>query len=265
MSFRVFFRRVLPASFIGCVAVSACSNSNGSNGAPSGNTLYYQTIPSGGQAATYAYHITDNRQNLIVLTQTDDRAAQGSDGSFTDQQVVAGNNLAVNGTSYSPSTQLFNYDSTGQLISFSGVAVGNPESCSNDPAVAAVPFPIYAGQTWSANWTQTCGDQIYTMALTTGAAGDVESVTVTAGTYETIPVQYVIVRTNQASGVVVDSGAYSDWYSTTDGELIQREINHYYPPSLSSVPGYPVTEAWVLASSSAITILPGTANGQGPH
>jgi hypothetical protein len=110
---------------------------------------------------------------------------------------------------------------------------------------------LYVGETWSENWTESCTNgYVSSSALRNGLVADVESVTVPAGTFDTVRVSSTITEimgigsgSNPPTRVITDT----EWLDVNTGKQVKVTDAYSYSGAVPSV-GYPVQSTSELQS-----------------
>ena len=215
------------------LALMACGSGGGSSGGSTSGVpsakINYQT-PAPGSQNVYAVQGVDTGNNAFSYTYATTYNAVNADGtSSASTSFVSG--VPVNGVNYfSPVTQ--SYDSTGHVQTEVTVQLG---TATFSPIGEGLPFPLYVGESWNASWTQLDnGNSVYqSFAIPNGQVVGTESVTVPAGTFNALKVDYTLMVTITAIGQTINV-AKTVWVDVLTGSNIKTLTNYSYPPGYAS-------------------------------
>lgn len=194
--------------------------------------------PPVGTTLTFARQVTDNSNNITNLTFSKTINAVNSDGSFTSTVSGQLSNIIVNG-SIAVSNIIELQDNTGNLLTET-VTSSNPSSLiTYSPKMTIYPYPLYVGKTWNSNWTVSSTSSAgSSVVLTNGVVVGTESITVPAGTFNTIKVQYTTVTTPDLGGSIT-TNARTCWLATDTSYEVKCENVFSY--SITGRNGYTVS------------------------
>jgi len=226
--------------------ISACSGDNGSSSMP---TSYDFVTPMANAQRNYQETIVDNVGNTIVETYSQTVTTVNSDGSYVLlQDDTTGNAIIEDGTTYTIPTETINVNNNGQQTTYSYVNTsGATVDCTYAPHGPSPDFPLTVGQTWTLQYTLTCGSTAAVSHTQTGTVVDVESVTVPAGTYNALKLQSTDTSTN-AKGTTLTQTT-TNWRDVVTGFSVQRNSTRAYSGTLPTT-GYPVTITLVLENTN---------------
>jgi hypothetical protein len=228
------------------VLVTACDGDNGNGSMP---TSYNFVTPTANAQRNYQETIIDNVGNTIVETYSQTVTTVNSDGSYVVlQEDTTGNAIIEDGTTYTIPTETINVNNSGQqtMYSFTNTS-GATEVCTYSPHGPSPDFPITVGQTWTLQYTLTCGSAAAVSHTQTGTVVDVESVTVPAGTYNALKLQSTDTSTN-AKGTTITQTT-TNWRDVVTGFSVQRTSTRAYSGTLPTT-GYAVSISLALESTN---------------
>lgn len=210
----------------------------GGCGTNAGSTATTQSIkfvpPSINSQQTYMYTLMDNlstaRKSLTRNTVT----AVNPDGSFTYIRDTPNNNAVPNQTVIA--------NKFGQIVSMSTAG----STCIFSPHADGPDFPITVGQTWTNQFTVTCGTQTPIPQTETGAVVDIESVTVPAGSFWAIKLKSALV-TNNSNGTS-QTQEITKWVDVNTDVLLKTVVNFSYSENYTLSQSYPATTTIELQS-----------------
>lgn len=242
---------LLAATLIGS-ALSGCgggvSESSTNPTQSTGPTQYDFQTPTAGAVSDFSDQIVDNSENTINLTATFRIDSVNSDGSFVDQFQAGGSGITVNGTLYGGADETEMYNASGGLLFATELEnSGSSVTCNYSPA-SGLPYPLYVGETWTQNWTESCSDgHTYITALTGGIVDDVESITVTAGTFNALKLQYQLVISDGQNSIV-ETDTVTEWRDTETNHLVEEQIAYSYNAPPNGTNSYAVSKSRELMS-----------------
>jgi hypothetical protein len=224
--------------------LAACGGGGSSSSAP-GATEYSYHMPDPALRASYARVDVDNSQNTINLGFTESVVASSGSG-FTLDREDTGAGVTVNGTHYGGTSTIEVHDSGGNVLTRQTLSGQSGVICTFSPREALFPYPLHVGQTWSTTALANCTDgQALSYSLSGGQVLGVESLTVPAGNFEALKLQYRLAITSSASSIVhtID---ITLWLDTLSSRMLKVAQLHSY----SSTPptGYVLTTSIVLQS-----------------
>jgi hypothetical protein len=201
----------------------------GGSGSTGSSTQYNFQTPVPGSQRTYSLQVIDNYQSTINYFYTKTYNSVNPDGSFSSTVACPAGDT-VNGTDYCISSSNTE-DSTGHLLT---QALTNTSTvCTFSPFGEGQPFPLHIGQTWTATWTESCnGSPTASFGLTNGVVVDTESVTVPAGTFNAVKVQYQLVRTPSDPTSATMTMSRTIWLDTQTGKPISETTSYSYSGNL---------------------------------
>jgi hypothetical protein len=228
------------------VLVTACNGDNGSSSMPAS---YDYVAPTANAQENYKETIIDNVGNTIVETYSQTITAVNSDGSYVVlEEDTTGNAIIEDGRTYTIPTETINVNNNGQEMTYSFTNTsGAAEVCTYSPHGPGPDFPLTVGQTWTLQYTLTCGSAAAVSHTQTGTVVDVESVTVPAGTYNTLKLQTTDTSTN-ANGTTITQTS-TNWRDAASGFSVQRSTTRAYSGTLPKT-GYPVNISIVLENQN---------------
>ncbi len=230
----------------GCGGHGAYSPSNSTTSSGS-STTYNFVEPKVNSQRNYTNTIVDNKNNNIPDTFVATVSAVNADGSYViQQQDQSSSSVIVNGISYAVPTETENFNDSGQETSYTYTPSGGVlTTCSVSPHGAGPNYPLAIGDTWSTSYNITCGSDTPINYMQTGSAVDVETVTVPAGTYNTLKLQSTLTWTD-ANGTSY-SKAITDWLDIDTSVLVQEKTTTT-PSGTKPVNGYAASTDLVLQS-----------------
>jgi hypothetical protein len=232
----------------GMLAVAGCGGGSSSSTSGSGAT-YAFGVPTVGATATEAVTIVDNSGNTINLTETSTILSVNADGSFTSLTEYPGGDAVVNGTNYAnpPTTHDINSSDQETSYSYTDAATGEPVTCTEAPHGLGPDGPLYVGQTWTLEFTATCGTAAPITYTQSGTVVDIESVTVPTGTYTALRLQSTVTWTAPDGGARTET--IMNWRDTTGLGSVRQEITYTYGAPLPTN-GYAVSRQIVRQAAT---------------
>jgi len=228
-------------------ALAACGGGGGHQSAGSG-TAYAYTAPVLNSSRIYAETIVDNSNNTINIGFSDVVQTVNADGSVAEmEQSTTGSTAIVNGTNYAVPTEMQMYNTTGQETSYVDLSVSPNLSCNFDPHGAGPDWPLQVGQTWSLNYTLTCGTSAAVAYTQTGTVESVETVTVPGGTFTALKLQTTINWTS--AGGATRSQTTTNWRDVATSHSVKQSITIAVSGTLPAT-GYAVSREIELQSTS---------------
>lgn len=226
--------------------VTACDGDNGNSSMPSS---YAYVVPTANAQRNYQETIIDNEGNTIVETYSQTVTAVNLDGSYVVlEEDTTGNVIIEDDTTYNIPTETIDVNNNGQEMTYSFTNTnGATEVCTYSPHGPGPDFPLTVGQTWTLQYTLTCGSAAAVSHTQTGTVVDVESVTVPAGTYNALKLQTTDTSTN-AKGTTITQTS-TNWRDVVSGFSVQRNNTRAYSGTLPTT-GYPVSIALVLENQN---------------
>lgn len=178
----------LAGAFFIAATLSACGGGggNGSGSVALAAPGYTYVPPSTGAQLVYADALIDNLNNTVNRTLAVDISAASPGGAYTASEADPSHDRIVSGAvdhTFYPTT--YTYDAMGRATSWTVTgASGTQVQCQVTGAQpGGAPSPLTAGQTWNANYVETCGAGAGATFAQTGTFMGIESVTVSAGTF----------------------------------------------------------------------------------
>jgi hypothetical protein len=197
----------------------------GTSNAPPGQVNF--RTPTVGTQSTYSVQDITNIVNAapVNYTYTKTYNTVRSDGTFDLAISCSPGSSPSDGAYYCwPGTQ--SRDATSHLqtqVLFNT----SPATCTFSPTGEGLPFPLQAGQSWSADWTEACGGVPWgSLSIGNGLVVGIEDLTVTAGTFRTLKVQYAMVYTPGAPLSPVTSDK-TTWIDVQTGGTVKTVTNYY--------------------------------------
>lgn len=238
-------------SVILAMGLGSCGGDNsggGSHNSAGSGTSYAYVPPVPNSSRVYAETVVDNSNNTINIGFSDVVQTVNADGSSEEmEQSTTGSSAIVNGTNYAVPTETQTYNTQGQETSYVDLSDSPNLSCTLDPHGAGPNWPLQVGQTWSLDYTLTCGTTVSVAYTQTGSVVDVESVTVPAGTFTAIKLQTTISWTS-ATGTM-RTQTITNWRDVATSHSVKQSITIAVsgtPPSA----GYAVSREIELQSTS---------------
>jgi hypothetical protein len=227
-------------------AAGGCGGGGSHDSARSG-TSYAYVAPVLNSTRVYAESIVDNSNNTINVGFSQAVQAVNGDGSSVEmEQSTPGSSAIVNGTNYAIPTETQTYNAQGQETGYIDLSATPNVSCNLDPHGAGPNWPVQVGQTWSLDYTLTCGTTISVAYTQTGSMAGVESVTVPAGTFTAIKMQTTITWTS--AGGTTRTETTTNWRDVATSHSVKQVIS-IAVSGTSPTTGYPVSRQIELQSS----------------
>jgi hypothetical protein len=228
-------------------AVGGCGGVGSHDSAGSG-TSYAYVAPVLNSTRVYAEAIVDNSNNTINVGFSQTVQAVNGDGSTVEmEQSTNGSSAIVNGTNYAIPTETQTYNAQGQETGYIDLSTTPNLSCNLDPHGAGPNWPVQVGQTWSLDYTLTCGTTISVAYTQTGSVAGVESVTVPAGTFTAIKLQTTITWTSP--GGTMRTETTTNWRDVATSNSVKQVISIALSGTLPTT-GYAVSRQIELQSST---------------
>jgi len=237
----------ITASLVGC---GGGSSSSSNDGAGASATSYTGATPVVGSARVYSITIKDNSQNTISELEKDTIDSVNVDGSYQFTETDPNNDTnTVDGTNYSVGTTVYTDNSSRQILtSVHNNTSGGTTSCTYSPHGAGVPSPYFVGETWTTQYTVTCGTNPPISYTQNGQVVDLESVTISGvGTFSTVKIQSTLVWTTSEGTTVTQTT--TNWRDTASGFSV-KETSTFSRTGTVPTNGYAVSRTRVLQSTS---------------
>ncbi len=196
--------------------------------------------PAVGAQQVYAQTVVDNAGNSIAQTVRDTVTAVHADGSYDYvQDDPTGTSLTVNGTLYAIAPETISVSNAGETESYSYTPTGSSTSITCLYATSGVTgkYPHSVGQSWNFSYTVTCAGYAPSNYTQAGSVVDLETVTVSAGTFATLKTLNTLTSTNAAGTTVTQT--ITTWRDTLTALVIKRVTSETYSGT-RPVNGYPV-------------------------
>jgi hypothetical protein len=234
-------------SAILAAGLGACGGGGSHNSIGSG-TSYAYVPPVLNSSRAYAETVVDNSNNTINIGFSQAVQAANADGSIGEmQQSTTGSSAIVNGTNYAVPTETQIFNAQGQETSYVDLSASPNLSCGLDPHGAGPNWPLQVGQTWSLDYTLTCGTTVSVAYTQSGSVVDVESVTVPAGTFTAIKLQTTISWTS--AGGAIHTQTTTNWRDVATSHSVKQSITIAVSGTLPTA-GYAVSREIELQSTS---------------
>ncbi len=137
---------------------------------------------------------------------------------------------------------------SGSTQTTSSVQTGVPTAvCSYVPHGLGPTYPVMSGQTWTLDFTVSCEAAVPTTYTQLGSVLAEESVTVPAGTFQTVKIQSTVTWTNASGTSHVES--ITTWRDAATGREV-KEIDTITYGGTLPVNGYPISRTTELQSQS---------------
>jgi len=228
------------------VLMTGCGG-GGSNAGSS--TMYGFVTPKVNSEQIYSRTTVDNSNNTINQSGRNTVTAVNADGSYIlVNDDPTNDSIIVNGTTYTTIPESITNNKSGQEISYTQMPTTGPSiTCMDSPHGAGPSYPLTAGQSWTSNYSVTCGSAQPISYTQTGSVVGAESVTVPAGTFSAIKVQSTLTWADPDG--ITQTESVETWRDTNTSIVVKRVINYKYSatPSTNS---YPVTTTVELQSQS---------------
>lgn len=209
------------------LVLSACgggsdSSSDSNSGSSQEPSLIAHASWLAGASLTYQRNSVMSGNNTVNTSFRMTRSVAAADGSYTvkNQDLSAYN--VINGIPFGGLEAVGFYDAQGRLLRVTNQVDGGPVVvCNYSPSRAPLPKPLLQNSTWTADWTRTCGSgPALTWQLRHGHVVGVETVTVPAGTFETVH-GYEEVDVTNASIPYARHEVLNTWYDRASGMTIK--------------------------------------------
>jgi len=203
--------------------LAACGGGGG-GGTPGAVQVNFQT-PALNSQATYAVTGINGLAGAFNYTYRKTHNVVNADGSFQATMSCLSSTPA-NNVDYCLSGLIETDDATGHMQT---QVIGANPVCAFSPVGEGRPFPLSVGKSWSTNWTESCGGVLaFSFALTNGVVTGNESITVTAGTFNTMVVMYTIVWTPTGGGLPTVTMTRTVWIDIQTGGTVRTTTNYSY-------------------------------------
>ncbi len=234
-------------SGLSILALTACGGGGMGNSSGSG-TPYAFVTPVLNSTRVYAESIVDNANNTIDVGFSQTVNAVNADGSVTElEQSTTAVTAVVNGTNYAIPTQSQNFNANGQETSYINMAVTPNVTCTYDPHGDGPDWPLRVGQTWSIDYTLTCGSGAPVSYTQSGSVVDVEMVTIPAGSFTAIKLQSTVTWTDSAG--TSRTQTITNWRDVSTSHSVKQILSIAVSGTLPST-GYAVSRQILLESTS---------------
>ncbi len=212
-------------------------------------TSYQYVAPAVKSQRDYSQVVVDNSNNTINETITQTVTAVNADGSYVyTSEDPTHNSVTVNGTTYSIPTEMVNVNNSGQDSSYSFVASnGSTVTCTYNPHGNGPNYPLAVGNTWSEQYTLTCGSAAAIMFSQSGTVTDLESVTVPAGTFQALRLDSTVMWTTAGGTTITQS--LTTWRDVVTQLTVKRTVSSAYSGTLPTN-GYAMSTTLELQSST---------------
>jgi hypothetical protein len=230
------------------LTLAGCGGSSSDTSAGVGPE-YPFTPPPLNSTRFYDETVVDNSNNTINLHFAVTVTAVNADGSYAILMTdPSQSTVIVDGTNYSIITETDSLNNSGQLLIQSNFAENaRPVTCTFAPHGAGPDFPVRVEESWTLDYSYTCGNGTPVAYAQMGYVADIESITVPAGTYSTIKLQSTITWTDSLG--TTRTQTISNWRDVATSILVQEIISIAYSGT-TPTGGYPVSRKTVLLSSS---------------
>ncbi len=222
---------------------AACGGSGSSSSAPS-TANYNFVIPQLNSQRVYAETIVDDSSNTINLSFTETVTAVNDNGTYQVlRQDPSNNSITINGTNYSIQPVVTTYNGSGQAIS--SMNNSTKVSCTYAPFGQGVTYPTEIGDSFSGIYNETCGTTTI-VNTQSGTVASLQSVTVPAGTFQTLLINGSVSFTDTLG--IVHGQSISTYRDVSTGALIEYAESDNYSPNPTV--GYPTKIAIELVSKT---------------
>lgn len=240
----------LAACLVGCGGGGSSGSSNeGSGASPS---TYTAATPVVGSSRVYSISTIDNSQNTINETAKDTIDSVNADGSFQSTETDPNNNsVTVGGTVYSVGTTISTHNASHQTLTtvHSSSSGGSTTTCTFSPYSGGAPNPFFVGETWTTQYSETCGTTAPTSYTHSGQVMGLESVTIPGvGTFSTAKIQSTLVWTNSAGTTTTET--ITNWRDTGSGFSV-KQVSSFSRTGTVPTNGYAISRTSVLKSMSS--------------
>jgi hypothetical protein len=235
--------------FGGALAAMTLTGCGGGDGGSLGSGMAYVFVtPVLNSSLAYSETIVDNSNNTIDISWNATVTAVNGDGSYTVQQLSTTTGSAiVNGTNYAAPDETESYNPIGQETGYTDLSVSPALTCTFDPHGTGPDWPVKVGQTWSLDYTFTCGTAAAIAYTQQGTVVDVESVTVPAGTFTALKLASTVTWTD-AQGTT-RTQTVTNWRDVATSRSVKQTLSIAVSGSVPTT-GYAVSRTLLLESIS---------------
>lgn len=229
---------LLPCLLAACGGGGGNAGANAQASTPAAASYQFET-PKAGAHLVYAASLVDTLNNTLNRTVTVDITAVNADGSFADHEEDPSHDTVVSGVTNQtlyPTDHQFN--AAGQPTGWTVAAPSGSVHCTIGGGVPDAPASLAIGGSWSAAYTETCGNGPGTAYVQSGTLAGIESVTVPAGTFKAY--KFVITNTSTVNGLT-RTATVTRWRDASSGatltvkESIATSYSAGTPPAGSPV------------------------------
>jgi hypothetical protein len=245
-------RKHFAASLLMSALLAGCGGGGGGAAdtpAQASATTYSFVRPKLGAHLVFAQKLTDNLNNTINRTMTQDVTAVNADGSFAVHEEDPSHNRTISGSvDHSLYPTDYQYNASGQAVSWVVTpSTGAAVSCAVSQGYPGAPSPLTAGQTWSTNYVETCGSGAGTAIAQSGTFAGIETITIAAGTFSAFKFTSVITQTVNGTTRTETVTLWRD-ASGTSSRALKSTSTFTYSGTAPAVPGALVSETTELQS-----------------
>jgi hypothetical protein len=236
-------REHFAATLLISALLTGCGGGTADTPAQAAAATYSFVRPKPGAHLVFAQKLTDNLNNTINRTMTQDVTAVNADGSFAVHEEDPSHNRTISGSvDHSLYPTDYQYNANGQPVSW--VVTSSPGatvSCTVTQGYPGAPSPLTAGQTWSTNYVETCGVGGGTAATQSGTFAGVETISIAAGTFTAYKFTSVVTQTVNGTTRTETVTLWRDASGTSSRALKSTSV-FTYSGTTPAVPGALVSE-----------------------
>jgi hypothetical protein len=237
-------RNPFAASLLMSALLTGCGGGGGANTPAQASPATYSFVrPKLGAHLVFAQTLTDNLNNTINRTMTQDVIAVNADGSFAVHEEDPSHNRTISGSvDHSLYRTDYQYNANGQAVSWVVTpSTGTAVNCTVTQGYPGAPSPLTAGQTWNTNYVETCGAGAGTASTQSGTFAGVETITIAAGTFTAAKFTSVVTQTVNGTTRTETVTLWRDASGTTSRAL-KSTSTFTYSGTTPAVPGALVSE-----------------------
>lgn len=196
--------------------LAACGGGSGGSSTTPSSLAYSFVAPVAGAKSAFSETLVDNLNNTINRTITGTVVTVNADGSFSQTLQDPSNNSITTGTvnhTFYPTTYF--YDNAGHEMHRTVSLPNGSVDCVDSPHGGGAPSRLDIGQSWTATYTETCGNGAAITYSQTGSLVGTESITIPTGTYTAYKFQSTTTWTTPAGTTVTETA--TQWRNAAAG------------------------------------------------